>query len=155
MCDRRVGSVSWGRLQGTGPQGGQGRRRGSSQGCQGQAGSEAGEETSPSREVLQMNEQEARTWINDLLDLAARLAVLSPNNIDDRIIQMAGLAVSSDPIWAWMWRVLGPVINGDGDLIVGAPEELVAEADKAGIDPLTILAIVNAIIELIKAFRNR
>jgi hypothetical protein len=38
---------------------------------------------------------------------------------------------------------------------VGAPEELVSEADKAGIDPLTILAIVNAVIELIKAFRKR
>ena len=104
-----------------------------------------------------MNEQQAKQWVLDLLDVMLRGAKLTPTVIDDRGIELAIMAVSNPIIWGWIWKVLEPVLNGDDRVmsVIECPEEVVAESDKVEIDPLTIIAIINAVLELIKIWRNR
>ena len=104
-----------------------------------------------------MNEVQARQWLLDLLDVMLRGAKLTPTVIDDRAVELSIMAVNNDLIFSWIWKVLEPVLNGDDRVmsVIECPEEVVAESDKVEIDPLTIIAIINAVLELIKIWRNR
>ena len=105
-----------------------------------------------------MNEKEAQAWIMDGLAWIGRGVSITDNFIDDKIVRAVMVALSSEVIWGWIWPMIRPVFE-DQEILVGAAEEAPAEvclaADEVGMDPLTILAMVKAIMELIKLFRNR
>ena len=63
-------------------------------------------------------------------------------------------AVDSDAIWPWIYKLLGRFLSDD-PIIVAAECPEPVEAAEVGLDPLTIIAIIRAIAELIKLFRNR
>ena len=99
-----------------------------------------------------MNESQARQLITDQLALFARYADMTPTEIDNKTVAMAQLAVSNNLIWSWLWKFVQRWLEED-EMIVGDIAEP-AEAAEVGIDPLTILAIVKAVMELIKLFRK-
>lgn len=105
-----------------------------------------------------MSEQQARDFILDLLSLLARAATLTAATLDDQIAEGAIAAMKNDLLWSWAWRFIAPILNDpDGHLIVSVTCDttVAQEADKVGIDPATLIMIINAVIELIKMFRNR
>lgn len=106
-----------------------------------------------------MNEIDARQWITDIVSVFQRGAALTSNVFDDKALMMARMAVDNDIIWGWMWTVLRPILE-DGDVervmaVASCPPEVEAESDKVEIDPLVILAIIKAIMDLISIWRKR
>lgn len=102
-----------------------------------------------------MNENEARQWIGAGLQWIATGATLTPTAIDDQAVAIVMKALESDVIWGWAWRLLEGMLGGSSLVeseLVGS--EVSAASAEVGIDPLTIIAIVKAIADLIKLFRN-
>jgi hypothetical protein len=78
-------------------------------------------------------------------------ATLTSTVIDDKVCDMLLTAVDSDTLWAWMWQVLSRFLS-DGLIVAEAPEP--TEAAEMGINPLTVIAFLKLIAELIKMFRK-
>jgi hypothetical protein len=96
-----------------------------------------------------VDEQQARVWIRNIIEVVKQGATLTSFTIDDQAADMALRAVDSDLLWAWLWRLIGGWL--DGVDVVGE-EPPVVEA--AAIDPLTVIAIIKAIVSLWQAFRK-
>ena len=99
-----------------------------------------------------MTEAQARQLITDQLLLFARYADMTPTEIDNRTVAMAQLAVANDIVWGWLWKFVQRWLEEDEMIVGDCPEP--AEAAEVGIDPLTIIAIIKAVVELIKLFRK-
>jgi hypothetical protein len=106
-------------------------------------------------EYQAMNENEARQWIGAGLQWIATGATLTPITIDDQAVAIVTKALESDVIWGWSWRLLEGILGGSA-LVESEPvaAEVTAASAEVGIDPLTIIAIVKAIAEMIKLFRR-
>ena len=102
-----------------------------------------------------MNENEARQWIGAGLQWIATGATLTPITIDDQAVVIVMKALKSDAIWGWAWRLLEGFLDGS-TLVESEPvaDDVSAASAEVGIDPLTIIAIVKAIADLIKLFRK-
>ena len=102
-----------------------------------------------------MNENEARKWIGAGLQWIATGATLTPTVIDDQAVAIVTKALESDVIWGWAWRLLDGFVDGS-TLVESEPvaDDVSAASAEVGIDPLTIIAIVKAIADLIKLFRK-
>jgi hypothetical protein len=101
-----------------------------------------------------MTESEARIWIRAIIEVMRKGATLTSITIDDKVCDMLLTAVDSDTLWAWIYQLLSRFLASDDDgLLVGDIHEPV-EAAEMGMDPLTIIAIIKAIAELIKLFRK-
>lgn len=98
-----------------------------------------------------MNETQARVWIRQIIEVVRQGATLTEFTIDDQAAEMALKAIDSELLWSWLWKVIGGLLEGDDVNVVGAPgpEELGA------IDPLMVIAIIKAVVELWKAFRKQ
>jgi hypothetical protein len=105
-----------------------------------------------------MNEKEAQAWIMDGLAWIGRGVSITPNFVDDKVVRAVMVALSNEVIWGWIWPVIRPMFE-DKEILVGAAEDAPAEvclaADEVGMSPVAILALVRAIMELIKLFRNQ
>ncbi|NLX57298.1 MAG: hypothetical protein GXY58_19485 [Planctomycetaceae bacterium] len=102
-----------------------------------------------------MDENEARQWISDGLQWIAKGATLTPTTIDDQAVAIVAKALESDVIWGWAWRLLDGFVDGS-TLVESEPvvDEVLAASAEVGIDPLTLVAIVKAIADLVKLFRQ-
>jgi hypothetical protein len=102
-----------------------------------------------------MNENEARQWIGAGLQWIATGATLTPITIDDQVVVIVMKALESDVIWGWAWRLLEGFLDGS-TLVESEPvaADVSSASAEVGIDPLTIIAIVKAIADLIKLFRK-
>lgn len=101
-----------------------------------------------------MTENEARNFISSGLAWIQSGTTLTNTPIDDNVVQMALAAVNSDILWPWIWTLIDDLMS-DSPLVSGSSTaEMEAAADKAGIDPLTIIAIVTAIVDLWRKFRK-
>ena len=102
-----------------------------------------------------MNENEARKWIGAGLQWIATGATITPTGIDDQAVAIIARALESDVIWGWAWRLLEGFLDGS-TLVESEPvaDDVSAASAEVGIDPLTIIAIVKAIADLIKLFRK-
>jgi hypothetical protein len=97
-----------------------------------------------------MDEAQARVWIRNIIEVVKQGATLTSFTIDDQAADMALRAVDSDLLWSWLWKLIGGWM--DGVDVVG-DECPVEAAEAAAINPLMIIAIVKAIVELWKSFR--
>jgi len=100
-----------------------------------------------------MNEVQARTWIKSVGSVILEGASITNTTVDDAVVKMFFDAVDNDIVWGLLW----PLIDGifEESTLVKSDLEFVAAAEKASIDPLTILAIITAIYDLWKKFRAR
>jgi hypothetical protein len=90
----------------------------------------------------------------DLLTVIRRAALITPTTIDETIVDGCISAVKVDLLWDWIWRFIGPILDGEENILVTCDTTVAQEADKAGINPATLIAIITAIMELIKIFRK-
>lgn len=105
-----------------------------------------------------MTEAQAKQLVLDTLSLVGRYSEITPTEIDDRVVAMVTTAVASPIIWPWVWSLLQRFLADETHVLAevgieGCPEPTAAA--EMGLDPLTIIAIVKAIAELIKLFRDR
>lgn len=100
-----------------------------------------------------MTESEARIWVRQIVEVMRKGATLTSITIDDKVCDMMLTAVDSDTLWSWMWQLLSRFLSEDDGVLVGDIAEPPMAAE-VGMDPLTIIAIIRAIAELIKLFRK-
>jgi hypothetical protein len=109
------------------------------------------------------NKEAVREWLISLLGIAQSLTDRTPNEADDRVVEFLVRSVDNEKLFDPIYDLLVALLDRD-DINLGAseaatepaaPGTLAAEAKAAGIDPLTILAIVEAVAALIKLIRER
>lgn len=99
-----------------------------------------------------MNEAQARVWIRQIVEVVKQGATLTDFTIDDQAAEMVLRAIDNDLLWGWVWKIVGGLLDGQPD-VVGDDLPLL-QADAAAINPLTVIAIIKAIVELWKSFRS-
>jgi hypothetical protein len=109
------------------------------------------------------NKEAVREWLISLLGIAQSLTDRTPNEADDRVVEFLVRSVNNEKLFDPIYDLLVALLDRD-DINLGAseaatepaaPGTLAAEAKAAGIDPMTILAIVEAVASLIKMLRER
>lgn len=109
------------------------------------------------------NKEATREWLISLLGIAQSLTDRTPNEADDRVVEFLVRSVAEPKLFDPIYDLLVALLDRD-DINLGAseaatepaaPGTLAAEAKAAGIDPLTILAIVEAVATLVKLIRER
>lgn len=98
-----------------------------------------------------------RQWLLTLCDIAGLLTERTPTEADDKVLAFLERSIGDeklfDPIFDLLTAMLGAK-DGESQK-VGLTPPLAAEAEKVGIDPVTILAIIEAVVGLIKLIRER
>ena len=103
------------------------------------------------------DKEAVRAWLLKLCDVAKLLTEQTPTPADDAVLAFLERSIGNpalfDPIYDLLVALLGAE-DGESQK-VGLTPALAGEAEKAGIDPMTILAIVEAVVGLIKLIRER
>lgn len=101
-----------------------------------------------------VDEQAAREWLLDLADLLERLADLTDTQLDDQIVSGFAAAIGNELIWHWVWKLIGGLLEDEPKVMSAMDDDTALAADQAGVNPATIIAIITAVVELIKLFRK-
>ncbi len=114
------------------------------------------------------DKSEFRAWCGDLVGFCSAMAELTKTKIDDAVTDLALRIVSDDGLFDTFHTVLTSIIDlvgdeDDGDDKVGAADnKLFANsldvdeiAQRVGMDPATIIALVMAVARFIKWWRAR
>jgi len=105
------------------------------------------------------DKEATRAWLLKLCEIAGLLVERTPTEADDAVLAFLERSIGNDDLFDPIYRLLLAVLSTDETLTASeaetATQPLAAEAEKAGIDPLTILAVVEAVVGLIKLIRER
>lgn len=99
-----------------------------------------------------MTEAEVKQWLLDMIAVVRKGCSLTNNTVDDGVCDMVESAINSPFIWGLLW----PLVDGwfeDSNKVMATADFDDACAAKM-INPLTVIAIVKAIIELWKMFKK-
>ena len=103
------------------------------------------------------DKEATRQWLLNLCEIAKLLTERTPTEADDAVLAFLERSIANpalfDPIYELLVALLGAK-DGESPK-VGLTPMLAAEANKAGIDPLTIVAVIEAVVGLIKLIRER
>lgn len=100
------------------------------------------------------DESDFRLWINQLLVVADKAANLSESDLDDKIVLLLVKATKDDEVWQMFYAMLLSLFDND-ETDINVFTDAVKLQDKTGIDPATILAIIQVIKLVIELFQNR
>lgn len=101
-----------------------------------------------------MTETELREFVRRIVGVAQTVAELTGTAIDDHACEMVLKAVNNDLLWGWIWSLVDQWIVDENAPILVSAEAAPAELQAAAIDPLTVIAIIKAAIELWKLIRK-
>jgi len=96
-----------------------------------------------------------RTWLLGLCDVAKLLTDRTPTPADDAIVAFLERSISDPKLFDPIFGLLTTLLATDDGPETLASAELTEATISAGIDPMTILAIVEAVVGLIKLIRER
>lgn len=100
-----------------------------------------------------------RTWLLRLCDVAGLLTRLTPSPADDAVLAFLERSIADPKLFDPIFELLSNLLADDGPLTAmqadSASWPIVAEAKAAGIDPVMIIAIIEAVVALIKLLRER
>lgn len=99
-----------------------------------------------------MNETEVRAWIKQVGQVILQGTSITNTTVDDTVVGMFFNALDNEVVWRFLWPLIDDIFQ-ESTLVKASPG-LTAEAEKVGIDPMTIIAIVTAIFNLWKQFRK-
>jgi hypothetical protein len=96
-----------------------------------------------------------RVWAVKLLQALDGYAAMTETEFDDRLVDF-GQAVTGDAqTWAMLYGLLLDLVADEAGATCNDDSRVPLLAEKVGIDPLTIIALINTILDLIKWWRNR
>lgn len=112
------------------------------------------------------DEAALRAWIAKLTDAIQEFALLSPTDFDDKIALFLENTLANDKAWSVFYSILSSFFPADDGIMkavaletqmLGASElaTLVDPEQKLGLDPMTIMAIIQAVVSIINMWRNR
>lgn len=112
----------------------------------------------PVAEVLDVpdlrDKDATRKWLLAVCEAAGILAAKTTLKTDDKIVCFLARAINNETLFDSLHGLIVHLLRADPDLpcMVDLPEALAAEAEAAAIDPLTIIAIVKAVLDLLRGF---
>ena len=102
------------------------------------------------------DKEAVREWLISLLGIAQSLTDRTPNEADDKVVEVLVRSVDNERLFDPIFDLLTAMLTAPPEAVAcTAPPTLAAEAKAAGIDPMTILAIVEAVAAIIKLIRER
>lgn len=102
------------------------------------------------------DKEATQAWLLKLCEIASLLTERTPTPADDAVLAFLERSIGNPALFDPIYDLLTALLACDGDSQkVGLTPMLAGEAEKAGIDPLTILAVVEAVVGLIKMLRER
>jgi hypothetical protein len=102
------------------------------------------------------DKEAVREWLISLLGIAQSLTDRTPNEADDRVVEFLVRSVANEKLFDPIYDLLTALLTAPPETVACmAPPTLAAEAEKAGIDPVTIVAIIEAVAAIIKLIRER
>ena len=97
-----------------------------------------------------------REWLLKLCDIAGLLTERTPTPADDAVLAFLKRSIADPKLFDPIFDLLTNLLAAEpGAHTCAAPPELAAAAEASAIDPLTIIAIVEAVAALIKLIRER
>lgn len=103
------------------------------------------------------DKEATRTWLLRLCDIGKLVTTRTTTPADDAVLAFLERSIGDPKLFDPIYDLLTAMLDADDgeSQKVGLTPSLAAEANAAGIDPLTILAIVEAVATLIKIIRER
>ena len=102
------------------------------------------------------DKEATRQWLLKLCEIAGLLTERTPTPADDAVLAFLVRSISNPALFDPIYELLTALLTAPPETVACmAPPALAAEAKAAGIDPLTILAIVEAVAALVKLIRER
>lgn len=102
-----------------------------------------------------MNELEMRAFVRQIIEVMRKGASFTDTPVDDNICDMVLKAVDSDLLWSWVFSIIGRFLKDEEPISVSESGELMAACEAEAINPLMVIAIIKAIIELWKTLRPK
>lgn len=96
-----------------------------------------------------------REWVAKLVAILNRGSTYTDTTIDDTLVAILHHMVASDDCWQNVHSLLHLLCNCEDPVTVVRSQHVAAVADEAGVDPLTVIAIIKAVLELLQWWRNR
>lgn len=96
-----------------------------------------------------------RQWLLSLCDIAGSLTRLTPSPADDAVLAFLERSIADEKLFDPIYDLLTNLLASDEPAPTMASQELTTAAVNAGIDPVTIMAIIEAVVALIKFVRER
>lgn len=113
----------------------------------------------PIAEVLDVpdlkDKDAARKWLLAVCEAAGILAEKTTLRTDDQVVAFLARTIADPVLFDPFHALIVRLLDTDPDLPCAAedvPEALAAQAEAAAIDPLTIIAIVKTVLELLRGF---
>lgn len=104
-----------------------------------------------------------RTWLQAVVSVLKRLAALTGVRIDDEIVEVVDRILANDDTWAALYKVIINLITRDQTTLAAAPINSLGDplgdaclelADKAELNPMLVIGIVQAAISLWKLIND-
>ena len=101
------------------------------------------------------DKEAVRAWLLKLCEIDGLLTERTPTPADDAVLAFLERSIGDPKLFDPIYDLLTTLLAHDDGPETLASQELTEATLKAGIDPLTILAIVEAVAALIKLIRER
>ena len=101
------------------------------------------------------DKEATRAWLLKLCDVAKLLTEQTPTPADDAVLAFLERSISDPKLFDPIFGLLTTLLATDDGPETLASAELTEATISAGIDPATILAIVEAVAALVKLIRQR
>lgn len=101
------------------------------------------------------DKEAVRAWLLKLCDVAKLLTDRTPTPADDAVLAFLERSIAEPKLFDPFHALVVRLLDSDPDLPCAAedvPAALAAEAEAAAIDPLTIIAIVKTVLDLLRGF---
>lgn len=102
------------------------------------------------------DKEAVRQWLLKLCEIAGLLTERTPTEADDAVLAFLERSIADEKLFDPIFELLTNLLAAEpGAPTCAAPPELAAVAEAAAIDPLAIVAIMEAVVALIKFIRER
>jgi hypothetical protein len=101
------------------------------------------------------DKEAVRAWLLKLCDVAKLLTDRTPTPADDAVLSFLERSISDPKLFDPIFGLLTTLLATDDGPETLASAELTEATISAGIDPVTIMAIIEAVVGLIKLIRER
>ena len=105
------------------------------------------------------DKEATQAWLLKLCEIAGLLTERTPTPADDAVLAFLERSIGNPALFDPIYDLLVALLGADEPLTASQAEDavqpLAGEAERAGIDPVTILAIIEAVVALVKWLRER
>ena len=105
------------------------------------------------------NESAFRAWCGTVVDMLVELALLTDTPLDDQVVAKLQTILSVDAYWQVLYTLMKAAMEyvrpDDQEEVVAASPDVGSVAQQVGVDPATIIILIQTIIKIVQWWRNR